>query len=295
MADAASFDARVDGLYALPLDEFVAARKRIAAELKREGAAAEARSFAGLAKPTLSAWLTNQTVRQAPELVRELVAATDAVAAAQRKHPAAHGHGAAPDFPSAVAAQRRIVARLAEEARAVVAKLGPGGANSDVVDRVENNLRWGAIAGADREALTRGRLLRDVAAPGFAGFGEAAADDEPRPKPTVVAAPDTKADAKVEAQSAREHARAAAEAERERRREVARREAALREAKGETARARRELTHAEHAQEVADQRVAAAEAALASAREARDAAEKQRTEAADELALREAAESSLRG
>src|SRR4051812_36772297 len=86
-----SFEERVDALYALPLDEFVAGRKRLADELKREGAAAEAKSFLGLTKPTLSAWLTNQIVRRVPDLIRELLATTDAVAAAQRKQPESDG------------------------------------------------------------------------------------------------------------------------------------------------------------------------------------------------------------
>src|SRR4051812_21908717 len=99
-SSSSSFETRVDALYALPLDEFVAGRKRLADELKRAGSAAEAKVLLGLAKPTLSAWLTNQLVRRAPDLVAELLATTDAVAAAQRK-PAGSG-GGSPDFPVAV-------------------------------------------------------------------------------------------------------------------------------------------------------------------------------------------------
>ena len=174
---AAPFEARVDALYALPLDEFVAGRKRLAAELKREGAAAEAQRFGALAKPTLSAWLTNQTIRHAPALVRELLAATDVVSAAQRKLPGSK------DFAAAVAAQRKTVDQLAAQAQAVGAKLGGTATGADVLDRVTNNFRWGAIPGPDREALAQGRLIRDVAAPGFGGFGDAAEDaTDPPPK-----------------------------------------------------------------------------------------------------------------
>jgi hypothetical protein len=306
-----SVDARVDALYALPLDEFVAGRKRLADELKREGAAAEAKAFLALAKPTLSAWLTNQIVRRAPDLVRELLAATDAVAAAQRKHPGAGG--AAPDFPAAVAAQRHAVGELARRARAIAAELGVGGSATDALARVENNFRWGAIPGPDREALARGRLIRDVAAPGFGGFGEGATGDEvplpaprsARPSGSSTAAVEPENDTGVErthprteahhqAESDRARARAAAEAEREHRRLVARHEAALHDAQAETARARRELARAERDRTAADERVASAEAALASVREARDAAEEHRRAAAETLAAHEAAEATLR-
>jgi len=286
------FEARVDALYASPLDEFVASRKRLADELKREGAAADARRFGALAKPTLSAWLTNQTVRHAPALVRELLAATDVVSAAQRKLPGSK------DFAAAVAAQRRIVEQLTAQAQAVGAKLG--GTGADVLDRVTNNFRWGAIPGPEREALSQGRLLRDVAAPGFGGFGDAVADDaEPPPRPappqaaptghTKSAAPSDKTDAGRKAEAAR----AAAEAERERKQSVARHNAALREAQRETTQARRKLERAERDHAAADQRVTTAETELASAKQARDAAEERRQAAATELASREAAEEKL--
>ena len=83
MAPSPAFESRVDALYQAPLDAFVAERKRLAGELKREGAPGEAATFLGLGKPTLSAWLTNQTVRRAGDLVRALIDATDAIATAQ--------------------------------------------------------------------------------------------------------------------------------------------------------------------------------------------------------------------
>ena len=295
--ESASFEARADALYALPLDEFVAGRKRLADELKREGARDEARRFGGLAKPALSAWLTNQTVRHAPELVRDLLAATEDVAVAQRKLPAPKGGPS--NLADAVAAQRKILAQLAEQARTTGAKLGPAGATDDVLGRVANNFRWGAIAAADREALARGRLIRDVEAPGFAGFGEVTGgNDAPAPPPAKEKGKQPplvpERDPKAEALRAAEAARAAAQAERERREAIARHEAALRDAEREVARARRELAQAENERADADRRVADAEAELASAREARDTAERQRSEAAAALASHEAAEANLR-
>ena len=298
MASSSTFEARVDALYAAPLDAFVAERKRLAGELKREGATAEARGFLALAKPTLSAWLTNQTVRRAESLVPALAEATDAVAAAQRAAPG--GTGAAPAFQSAVAEQRRLIAHLGEIARQVATELGTGGA-VDAIDRVENNLRWGAIAGPDRDALLRGRLVRDVAAPGFGGFGSletAATEPAPRGTPDIPKpSPERRAAGAVEhrdKEAARERARAAAEAEREHRRRLAAHEADLRKLQGEITRARRALEGVEADRREADRRVDAAETALEAARTARDEAESRRHEAAETLATLERDEASLR-
>jgi hypothetical protein len=170
----------VDAVYALPLEEFVAGRKRISGELKKQGAADDARAVAALAKPTLSAWITNQTVRRAPELMQQLLSATDAVAAAQRRTGAAAnatGSSAPSSFQAAVATQRELVHRLGAVARTVAAELGPRGAGGDAIDRAENNLRWGAIAGPERAAFARGRLIHDVAAPGFAALTGADGSD----------------------------------------------------------------------------------------------------------------------
>jgi hypothetical protein len=283
-----AFAARADALYALPLEEFVAGRKRLADELKRQGARDDARKLAGLPKPSASAWLTNQTVRQAHELVRALLAATDEVAAAQRQLPAAQGgsKAGASDFAAAVASQRKILAQLAERARATGAS-----ASDEVLDRVANNFRWGAITASDRDALARGRLIRDVAAPGFGGFGEVSAT------PAAAVAHEhvpVERHAKTDARDAAEAARAAAQAERERKAAIARHEAALREAEHEVARARRDLAHAEKAHAAADQRVTDAEAALEEARDARVAADHRREEAASALTEREAAQAKLR-
>ena len=301
MSSSSTFEARVDALYAAPLDAFVAERKRLAGELKREGATAEARGLLALAKPTLSAWLTNQTIRRAESLVPALAAATDAVAAAQRAAPG--GTGAAPAFQSAVAEQRRLIAHLGEIARQVATELGTGGA-VDAIDRVENNLRWGAIAGPDRDALLRGRLVRDVAAPGFGGFGEFESLEAPAGQPAPRSAPDTpkpsperraaNADEHRDKEAARERARAAAEAEREHRRRLAAHEADLRKLQGEITRARRALEGVEADRREADRRVDAAEPALEAARAARDEAESRRHEAAETLATLERDEASLR-
>jgi len=321
MAVSQAFESRVDALYAAPLDAFVAERKRLAGELKREGAPGEAAAFLALAKPTLSAWLTNQTVRRSGELVRALVEATDAIAAAQRPALGGGGGGSPQPLQAAVAEQRRLVTRLGEAARAAAAEL-LAGRGEDAADRVENNFRWGAVAGPDREALVRGRLVRDLTAPGFGGFGDLAAaglaassapptGSAGTPASHGAAGPHERAAPRLEIvkggrgeatphapreseAAARERARAAAEADREHRRRVAEHAAELRRLESEIGRARRDLSNLEADEREADERIDAAEAELASARRAREDVGGRRRALAASLASLESAEESLR-
>jgi len=314
MASSPAFESRVDALYGAPLDAFVAERKRLGGELKREGASGEAAAFSSLGKPTLSAWLTNQTVRREPELVRALVEATDAIAAAQRAALGGPGSGSPQPLQAAVAEQRRLIAQLGAAARAAAAEL-LAGRGEDAADRVENNFRWGAVAGPDRDALVRGRLVRDLSAPGFGGFGDLAgtadghaAAREPADAPQSTAgrsaprleivkggrgegAAHTHRESEA---SARERARAAAEADREHRRRVAEHAAELRRLESEIARARRDLSNLEADEREADERIDTAEAELASARRAREEIGGKRRAVAASLSSLESAEESLR-
>ena len=297
MADAAfenrAFADRADALYALPLEAFVAERKRLAGELKKQGDTAGARALEALAKPILSAWLTNQTVRRAAALVKELFAATSALAAAQGT-PGAAGDSTR-KVQAAAAEQREVVARLTEVAQKIVDEAGMK-ADAAVIERVANNLRWGAIAGADHAALERGRLVHDVASPGFAAFAEMSLNASP-PAPDRAALhaqvekrPTAPRDDLAERRQAAEKARTAAELERARQRDLA----ALEHARKETVVARRAHERAEAARAAAEARVTAAEAALETARAAASTASDQHRQAAATLRAREEAETAAR-
>ena len=60
-------------LYALPIDQFIAGRDRLAKELAEEGRGDESAEVARLRKPTTDAWALNQVARRHPELVEGLV------------------------------------------------------------------------------------------------------------------------------------------------------------------------------------------------------------------------------
>ncbi len=60
---AASGEQAVDHLFALPLEEFVAARNIAAKQATAAGDSVGAARLRGLAKPTVAAWVVNQVAR----------------------------------------------------------------------------------------------------------------------------------------------------------------------------------------------------------------------------------------
>src|SRR5262249_49875362 len=103
-----------DELYAVPPTGFIAARNRLAAELKKAGRADEAARVKALPKPSASLWATNQLARRAPLELRAFIAATRAAIETTA------GSGAS----EAVAAQRERLRNLVEKALAALAEAG---------------------------------------------------------------------------------------------------------------------------------------------------------------------------
>lgn len=78
----ATGDPVIDRLFALPLDEFVAARNAAAKEATVGGDAVGAARLSALTKPTVAAWVVNQVARAHPDEVASLVALGDDLRAA---------------------------------------------------------------------------------------------------------------------------------------------------------------------------------------------------------------------
>ena len=74
----------VAGLYRLPLAEFVAARDRLARQLRAAGDREAARRVAALRRPSVSAWAANQLAQAAPHAMAELLEVGAALAQAQQ-------------------------------------------------------------------------------------------------------------------------------------------------------------------------------------------------------------------
>ena len=164
-------DEVVAQLYALPPEEFTAARSEAVAAAKTAGDRDLAKQIGALRRPTVGAWLVNLLAHQRPDLIGDLLALGDALRSAQRN---LRG-----DELRELSAQRRsMVTSLAREARALAVAAGRGVRAALPLDEVQNTLT-AALADAEvAEEVRLGRLVKPVE---YAGFGE-----QPRPQLRLV-------------------------------------------------------------------------------------------------------------
>jgi hypothetical protein len=152
-------------LYRGPLDEFVDARNRLARRLRAEGDREAAAAVAGLRKPSLGAWVVDQLAAQAPDLVRDLLAAAADAREAQRP-------GGSEALREAGARVRALLDEAGRRARGILEQDGHPVADATV--RRAQTTAQAAAAGtpAERKALLRGILDRDLDPPGFGPAGD---------------------------------------------------------------------------------------------------------------------------
>ena len=264
-----------DDLYGLPLDRFVPERAALAKELRGAGRRDEAAAVAKLRKPSAAAWAVNQLVRTQGRATRELLAAGDAVRAAQDDVLA--GRGDARALREAGARERDAVAGLVETARGLLGASGHELSES-TLERVADTLHAAALDDAAREQVRAGRLERELRHAGL-GLGGgtaqtwAAAPARPRDKAPAADA------AKPGAAADREAGRSAVE---ERAAAAAAREQARKQARAAVAKAAKRQERAGHALRAAEERRDRAAAALAGAEEALDEARAAAAEAVEE-------------
>jgi hypothetical protein len=227
-----------DQLYGLPLAEFVPARNALVKQLRADGRRDEAAAVATLAKPSVAAWAANQVLRSQPKDARELLAAGDALAAADST-----------TLREAITRHRDVISRLLRAANGL---LDPDGRSlsATTLERVQQTLNAASLDPELREQATGARLENERVYSGL-GLG-AAPDEEPRPK-NKGKAKKTKATPDRAEQEARRKA------------ETARREHAA-----NVAAAQKRLAAAEKRQAAARERLAAARADVAAAQDALD-------------------------
>lgn len=146
-------------LYALPLDDFVAARtaaaKDAAAAKEQRIPAAEVRS---LPKPSVAAWTVNMLAARRPEILRELAGLGTAMRAAQSSLDAAElrrlGHVRRQLLGSAVQAAKEVAEQQGRKISAAIAA------------EVEATLRASTADAGAAAAVQSGRLLRGLSADG---------------------------------------------------------------------------------------------------------------------------------
>jgi len=205
-------------LYALPPEEFTAARNDRAKALRKDEPD-RAAELAKLPKPTAAAAAINRIARDDPSEVRALVQAGKALRSAQEAAVAGKSGGAVAE---AAREHREAVERVRREARRL-------DVSAQTLERVTATLRAASIDPELQPLLERGLLAREQEAAGFGldpSLVAAGAQAKPARKPSAKARGDDdrerRAQARAELKAAQERLteakRAAATAERERKR-----------------------------------------------------------------------------
>lgn len=231
----AAFDAARSRLFQAELGDFVAERKRLAAELKAAGDAKGAAELSKLARPPVSAWTVNQLWWKERDAFEALIEAAARVKSGDRDASKQH---------------REALAELRERATALLKEAG-NAASDGTLRRIATTLAALAASGGF-EPDPAGALTADRDPPGFETFVASAA-----PKPSQ-AAPETARRDEAAAQ------RRAEEEERKRRAaERQRLSSALQDAKQLKGERQREVARLEGELESAKQSLNEAQALLA--------------------------------
>jgi hypothetical protein len=259
-----------DELYALAPAAFRTARDERAGQARAAGDADLADEIRMLRRPTVSAWVVNLLVREAPGQVGELLELGESLREAQQ--------ALAGDRLRDLSAQRRrLVTAMSQEAKRLAAQAGQSlsaQVEREVQDTIEAALADPGIA----DAVRSGRLTKALS---YAGLGEGVGvGDAVAVWPTPVGRPPQQS--QVAPSHARERREQAAPAKREARQHPATSQRPAREA-GAAGRGRRKARGTEH-----DRREA--EAAERERREAEAAERDRRRAEAAERDLREAGE-----
>jgi hypothetical protein len=253
-----------DELYALAPTEFRTTRDERARQARAAGDADLAEAIKKLRRPTVSAWLVNLLVREAPGQVRELLELGESLREAQQAL-------AADRLRDLSVRRRELVTALTQEARRLAADASQS-VSAQVEHEVQDTLEAALADSGIADAVGSGRLTRALS---YAGLGEGVGVDD---AVAVWAAP---AELQVAPSRDREPGRQAAPAERATRQRRA------------TSRPTREAGTAGRGRRTAEEAEGDRQEAQAAGREQRraDAAERERRRAEQaERDLREAGE-----
>jgi hypothetical protein len=200
-------------LYALPPEQFIAARDEAAHAARDPKRAAQ---IVRLRKPTVAAWLVNLLAIERPELLADLAALSHELRTAQRQLQGA-------ELRKLSTQRRATVSALVAEARALAVAAKPALARGNLpLAEVETTLQAALAEPEAAELVRSGQLVRSIE---YAGFGEV-----PRPQLRVIAGGSTvEESAPVDARAAKRELTAAQGAETAARTELERAEAAERD------------------------------------------------------------------
>lgn len=153
----------IDALFKLPLTEFIGARKKLAAQLKKDGNADEAERVKALVKPPVSAWTVNQLYWTHREEFDELLATGQRFRKAQTS-------GKMTNMREALDGRREALSQLSDLATEILRDAGHN-PSLDTLRRITTTLEALSSYETLSEGITPGRLTEDVDPPGFDSFG----------------------------------------------------------------------------------------------------------------------------
>jgi hypothetical protein len=160
MADQPGFEDVAAELYALPTDEFIAARDAHSKAARAGGHKELAAEIAALRRPTVTAWIVNLLVRDQPELLDTLLALGADLREAQRDL-------RGPALRELAGQRNRLVAGLVRAARRVASDAGHANVTTDMAYDIEQTLH-AALTDEDLAAeLATGRLTKPLTPTGF--------------------------------------------------------------------------------------------------------------------------------
>ena len=160
----------VDALFRLPLGEFVAERKALAARLKKEGRATESEDVQSLAKPSISAWTVNQLHWQHRDAFNRLLATGQRFRKSQSS-------GKVAEMREALEERRESLARLEALATSLLQNTGHN-PTLDVIRRIATTLEAVSAYEVLPDGSSPGRMTKDVDPPGFESLASFVATPE---------------------------------------------------------------------------------------------------------------------
>jgi len=260
-------------LFAVPPEEFVATRDRLARELRAAGDKEEAAAVKRLRRPTIPVWALNQVGSIDPRAIRELVAASEDARTAQ--HDVLEGADA-DQLRSALARRRDAISAVARSARRAVEESGrPGDAQARDIENALHTVVGSPSLTADLARAELAGLDADDEADATLFAGSVSPIDDramPQRRPGRAASAISRArrapsrrllDAREKLERQKGEAAEAAERMREAERAVTDAEGVAKRADHDLAVARRTLDAARLARERADAAVARTEDAVA--------------------------------
>jgi len=200
---------RLRDLFAVPPEEFVAARDALAKELRAGGREAEAGEVTSLRRPTAPIWAVNQLARRSPAEVEELLDSSERVQKAQLR-------GAAGDeLRAAMTVQRAALAKLERGAEQILRGAGLQ-ASPGALRTAQSTLQAAATGSREqREALRSGTVREALEPMGFEAL--LGAHPAPARRKTSISSPTSTSHSTPTSTRAAAVARGAAEREAKRR------------------------------------------------------------------------------